>query len=285
MSFIPRALVIGFPIGHSRSPLIHGFWLKTLNISGIYNKEEVAPGTVGAFLKALPGRGIAGANITVPHKEEAFAACDRLTDRARLVRAVNTVWFEDGVLVGDNTDGIGFLAHLDATHPSWDSTHPRIVLLGAGGAARGIAAPLAARAPREIVIVNRSRDRAEALAADLRLLAPAIPVRAADWQDRAKALAGCDLLINTTSLGMKGKPPLELDLSPLDAGAIVADIVYVPLETPLLAAARARGLRALDGLGMLLHQAAPGFARWFGVMPPVSEDLRAHIVADLAAKA
>lgn len=277
----PKALVIGWPVTHARSPLIHGFWLKEMGISGAYDRAAVEPGQVGAFLRGLPARGYRGGNVTVPHKEEAFAACDHVTPAAAAARAVNTFWFEDGALFGDNTDGAGFVAHLAQTHSDWAKTPPRALVLGAGGAARGIISALVTAAPAIVTLTNRSRARAETLRSDLIAAHPEAQIHIADWDDREAALGTSDLVINTTTLGMKGQPALDLDLSGLPAHAIVADIVYVPLETPLLAAAAARGLRRLDGLGMLLHQAVPGFVRWFGTCPVVSADLRDHILADL----
>lgn len=281
---IPKAIIIGRPVKHARSPLIHAFWLEELGLAGTYERADVMPGAVAAFLRELPARGFVGGNVTVPHKEEAFAACDVVSDVARAVRAVNTFWFEDGKLCGDNTDGSGFVAHLDQTYPGWDSFHPRILLLGAGGAARGLLMPLLDRAPAAILLANRSKDRADVLVSDILKARTDAPVSSVDWDEREGALADVDLLINTTSLGMSGQPALELDLARLKPSAVVADIVYVPLETPLLAAARVRGLRTLDGLGMLLHQAAPGFQRWFGQKPVVTNRLRDHLLADLAEK-
>ena len=284
MSNPPKALIIGRPVKHARSPLIHAYWLEKLGIAGAYDRQDVMPGAVSAVLRELPSRGYVGGNVTVPHKEEAFLACDRLSEVARAVKAVNTLWFEDGKLCGDNTDGSGFVAHLDQTHPAWDHDHPRILLLGSGGAARGLMVPLLERAPKAITVTNRSEVRAQKLAEDVRLARPEADIRVIPWDERESALSTSDLLINTTSLGMNGQPTLELDLSNLPAAAIIADIVYIPLETPLLAAARKRGLRILDGLGMLLHQAVPGFERWFGVKPAVTDELRAHILADLLPK-
>lgn len=278
-----KALVIGFPVAHARSPLIHGYWLEALGLKGAYERAEVPPGEVAAFLRALPARGYAGGNITVPHKEEAYTACDRLTDRARAAGAVNTVWFEGDALVGDNTDGLGFVSHLNQSWPERNRAG-HVLLLGAGGAARGLVLPLLADGAASVTLANRSRERAEALRSDLIKALPAADIRVIDWQARDAAFKNIDLLVNTTSLGMKGQPPLEIDLSGLPQGAIVADIVYVPLETPLLAQARAKGYRTLDGLGMLLHQAVPGFARWFGITPQVTPALRAHLVADLEKK-
>jgi shikimate dehydrogenase len=280
----PKALVIGYPVKHARSPLIHGYWLDNLKLPGSYGREEVLPGTVASFLHAMPEHGIAGCNITVPHKEEAFTACDRLTVAARAVRAVNTTWYENGVLVGDNTDGFGFLAHLDQTYPGWDAEAPRILILGAGGAARGLIIPLLQRNPREIVICNRTQARANDLVAEIHAAHPGAPLKISPWSRYVGEDALPDLVINTTTQGMEGQPALDFDVAPLPENTIVADIVYVPLETPLLRAAKARGLRTLDGLGMLLHQAIPGFERWFGVRPEVTPGLRAHIMADLAPK-
>lgn len=278
-----KALIIGFPVAHARSPLIHAFWLAALGIEGSYDRLEVKPGEVATALRALPGLGYAGGNVTVPHKEEAFAACDRLTERARAVGAVNTVWFEDGALVGDNTDGLGFVSHLNQSYPK-RPPQERILILGAGGAARGLIIPLLDQSVGIITLTNRSRERAEILKEEILRERPAASITVLDWDKRAEALPQVDLVINTTSLGMKGQPPLEIDLAGLPPHAIVADIVYVPLETDLLHRAGARGLRTLDGLGMLLHQAVPGFARWFGVTPAVTPELRAHLVADLEKK-
>ncbi|MCU0818615.1 MAG: shikimate dehydrogenase [Beijerinckiaceae bacterium] len=276
-----RALVIGSPVAQARSPLLHSFWLKEYGIAGEYGREEVQPEHVAEFLRNLPARGYAGCNVTIPDKEAAFHACTHTTSRASALEAVNTIWFENGEIWGDNTDGLGFVAHLDAVHPGWDETNRHILLLGAGGGARGLAMPLLERKPLRLAFSNRSEDRLGKLLADLKKVAPHAPVDIVPWDAKDGALADFDLVINTTSLGMQGKEPLSLDLSRLPAHAIVADIVYVPLETPLLAAAKSRGLRTLDGLGMLLHQAVPGFEKWFGRKPEVTEALRAHIVAHL----
>lgn len=279
-----KAMVIGFPVAHARSPLIHGFWLSEMDLPGAYERVEVKPGEVAGFLKALPARGYAGANITVPHKEEAFAACDSLTPRARAAGAVNTVWFEDGRLMGDNTDGLGFVSHLNQTWPD-RKKEAKVLIFGAGGAARGLVLPLLESGAENITLTNRSRERAEALARDIKEAHAAAPLSVVDWDQRSVAVAQADLIVNTTSLGMKGQPPLEIDLALAQPETIVADIVYVPLETPLLAAARQRKLRVLDGLGMLLHQAVPGFEHWFGRTPKVTPALRAHLVADIEKKA
>ncbi|MCJ2118294.1 shikimate dehydrogenase [Methylobacterium sp. J-001] len=277
---IPRAFVVGHPIAHSRSPLIHGYWLSQHGIPGSYERLDVAPAAFPDFLRALPESGFRGGNVTIPHKEAAFALADTLTPRARKIGAVNTLVVEsDGRIRGDNTDAPGFCAHLDhSLGAGWpERAGGTALVLGAGGAARAIVVGLAENGLSRILIANRTRARAETLAA----LAPGIAAALA-WDDLPEALAGAGLLVNTTALGMKGQPPLAIDLTPLPASAAVADIVYAPLETDLLAAARRRGLAAVDGLGMLLHQAVPGFEAWFGLRPAVTPGLRDRIVADLA---
>ena len=273
-----KAFVVGHPIAHSRSPLIHGHWLDRYGIPGSYERIAVAPEDFAAFVRGLPDSGFAGGNVTIPHKEAAFALCDAPSPRARAIGAVNTlVVGADGRIVGDNTDAPGFCAHLDhSLGADRVSRAGTALVLGAGGAARAIVVGLAERGFARIRVANRTRARAEAVAA----LAPGIAT-AIDWASIPEAMQAAGLLVNTTALGMAGQPPLDLDLAPLRAHAAVADIVYVPLETALLAAARARGLAAVDGLGMLLHQAVPGFEAWFGLRPAVTEALRAVVVADL----
>lgn len=272
----PTACVVGWPIAHSRSPLIHSYWLRSLRIDGLYERVAVPPGEFAEFAKSIGRAGLIGANVTAPHKEAAFAACDRLTANAADLGAANTLWRENGKLCGDNTDVVGFLANLDEQAPGWrDETH-YAVILGAGGAARAVIQGLISSGTERIVIVNRTFDRAERLASRF-----ARTTQAAPWGALPRLLTDANLLVNASSLGMIGQPALEIDLDPLGARAIVADVVYVPLETPLLAAARSRGLRAVDGLGMLLHQAAPGFERWFGARPAVTPELRALIEADI----
>ena len=272
----PRACVAGWPIAHSRSPLIHSYWLQSLGIAGHYDRAAVPPGAFAAFARSIGEEGLVGANVTVPHKEAAFAACDELTANAADLGAVNTLWRENGRLCGDNTDVAGFIANLEAQAPAWADGTRSAMVLGAGGAARAIVQGLLAAGVDKITIVNRSPERAQRLAAQFGRATSAAP-----WSAISRLLAGADLLVNTTSLGMVGQAALEIDLQPLDSRAIVADIVYIPLETPLLAAAKARGLRVVEGLGMLLHQAAPGFERWFGVRPQVTPQLRALIEADI----
>ncbi len=277
-----KAFVVGHPIAHSRSPLIHGHWLAEHGIEGAYERLDVAPEAFPAFLRTFRDGGFVGGNVTIPHKEAAFAGVDVLTSRAQKIGAVNTLFFDaDGRLTGDNTDAPGFIAHLDQSlGADWvERSGGTALVLGAGGAARAIVVGLLARGVSRIHVANRTRARAEALVA----LDPD-RVATLDWTDLPAALPGTGLLVNTTALGMAGHGALALDLTPLPATACVADIVYVPLETPLLAAARARGLAAVDGLGMLLHQAVPGFERWFGVRPAVTPALRDRIVADLVGR-
>jgi shikimate dehydrogenase len=276
---IPKACVIGWPIKHSRSPVIHRFWLRELGIEGDYVIQPVEPERAAVFLARFAESGYVGGNVTVPHKETAYAAVARREPAARAIGAVNTLWLEDGVLVGTNTDAIGFLANLDQEAPGWDKAGGTALVLGAGGAARAIVFALTTRGFARIHVVNRTVARAAALAE--RFGATVMP---AQPEALAWLLAEADVLVNTTSLGMEGQPPLEIDLAPLKNTAIVNDLVYVPLTTPLLAAARARGLVAVDGLGMLLHQAVPGFERWFGARPTVTPALRAAVLADLGGK-
>lgn len=273
----PRACVVGWPIAHSRSPLIHGFWLRGLGLAGSYEREAVAPGAFSEFAARIGENGLVGANVTVPHKEAAYAACDKLTKTAVELGAVNTLWREGGALSGDNTDVAGFLANLDEQAPAWRERADVAIVLGAGGAARAVVSGLLSRKVERLFVVNRRAERAQGLAAHF-----GGRVFARDWAELPALLEQAGFLVNTTSLGMTGQPPLHIDLAPLADGTVIADIVYVPLETPLLAAARARGLQTVEGLGMLLHQAAPGFERWFGVRPKVTPELRALIEADVA---
>ncbi|MBA9069697.1 shikimate dehydrogenase [Methylobacterium sp. RAS18] len=275
-----RAFVVGHPIRHSRSPLIHGHWLAEHGLDGSYERIDVAPEAFRAFIRGLPASGFAGGNVTIPHKEAAYQLADSLTERAKKIGAVNTLIVEGDRVRGDNTDAPGFIAHLDySLGARWpERTGGSALVLGAGGAARAIVVGLVERG-LSVRVANRSPERARALAE----LDPE-HIEALAWEAVPDALSDTGLLVNTTSLGMAGHPPLELDLAPLPDCAAVADIVYVPLETKLLAAARARGLAAVDGLGMLLHQAVPGFEAWFGLRPEVTPALRQQIVADLVAK-
>lgn len=269
---IPRAGVMGWPIAHSRSPRLHGYWLERYGISGSYTHVEARPDAFEAMLRRLVAEGWRGVNVTLPHKEAALALADEATPTARAIGAANTLTFSGGAIHADNTDGFGFVENLKAGAP-WRPEAPAGVL-GAGGGARAILhALLEAGAPR-IALANRTRARAEALAA---AFGPRIEV--VDWETRQDALGGVALIVNTTSLGMKGQPPLDLDFDAAPDDAVATDIVYTPLETPFLRAAAARGLRTVDGLGMLLHQGRPGFHRWFGVMPEVDDRLRAVMLA------
>ncbi|MCB1508579.1 MAG: shikimate dehydrogenase [Hyphomicrobiaceae bacterium] len=270
----PRAGVIGWPIAHSRSPLIHGTWLKRHGLAGRYERIAVAPDEADAFFADFAGKGLVGANVTIPHKQTAARHCDRLSDVAATLGAVNTLWLEEGRLCGDNTDVAGFLGHLDASQPGWENRVNRAVVLGAGGASLAVLYGLKSRGLGDVLVLNRSADKA-------RSVADRFGYESASLESASEALEGADLLVNTTALGMAGQPPLDLDPAPMAPGGIVYDIVYVPLETALLRRARAAGLHAVDGLGMLLHQAVPGFARWFGVKPCVDESLRNSLLADL----
>jgi shikimate dehydrogenase len=275
---LTRACVMGHPVAHSRSPLLHGYWLETLRIGGIYERLDVTEADFPNFLRNLRAHGYVGGNITVPHKEAAFGLVDQRDKAAQAIGAVNTVWYQDGRLVGGNTDAYGFIAHLDVSIPRWHEQVRRAVLLGAGGAARAVAHALLGHGT-QIVLVNRTLARAVGLAAHF-----GQRVSAGEYGELPQLLRDADLVVNTTSLGMAGKPPLEIDLTPLKPSAVVYDIVYVPLETELLRAAKQRGHRTVSGLGMLLHQAVPGFARWFGVTPSVTPELEALIESDIRAK-
>jgi shikimate dehydrogenase len=271
------ACIMGWPAGHSRSPIIHNYWIRQHGIAGEYRKEAVPPEEFAAFLRGLAGRGYVGGNVTIPHKEAALALSDP-DDRARAVGAANTLWRDGATLRSTNTDVEGFLGNLDASAPGWDRGLQNALVLGAGGSARAVLFGLIERGVSRIHLVNRTMDRAQALAQ--RFGAAVVP---APWEEADALLGSAGLLVNSTSLGMKGQPPLAIDLARLPANAVVADLVYVPLVTPLLAAARARGLATADGLGMLLHQAVRGFSLWFGVKPVVTPELRALVEADLAA--
>ena len=271
----PRACVVGWPVAHSRSPIIHAHWLATHGIAGTYEKVPVEPKDLAAFVASMRSGAYVGANVTIPHKEAMAALCDRLTPAAARLNSVNTLWFEDERLVGDTTDGIGFLGALDQELPGWDDAKDLAVVVGAGGAARPIVDALLQRGFADVTITSRTDTRAEALADQL----------GCSWGpfDYVEAvLRATDFFVNATPAGMQGEAPLGFDIGELPAHAIVDDIVYVPSDTPLLVEARARGLRAIGGLGMLLHQAAPGFERWFGVRPEVTPELYALVAADIA---
>jgi len=280
-----QACVIGWPVEHSRSPVIHRYWLKRYGIDGAYEKEAVPPGEAESFLRGLAQRGYVGANVTLPHKLAALKAADVADKAAYAIGAANTLWLDrEGKLHATNTDAYGFMTNLQAQAPGWNEGRQPVFVIGAGGAARAILYGLLESGAGKILLANRTRDKAEGLAAYFGSMSPeANWVEVVDWEERNRAVAACGLLVNTTSLGMIGQPPLELDLDDLRKDAVVTDIVYTPPVTPLLAAARNRGRATVDGLGMLLHQAVPGFERWFGVRPEVTPELRAHVVASLGA--
>ena len=271
----PRAAcLIGWPAAHSRSPLIHHYWLRTLGIEGGYVIEAVPPDEFKDFLFRLSHRGFVGANVTIPHKERALAL-SKPDERARAVGAANTLWYQDGELCSTNTDVEGFINNLNSSAPGWDRAEDALVL-GAGGSARAVVFGLLERGVKRVHLANRTIERARALSGQFG--ARVLPVA---WDAIGGLLPRAGLLVNTTSLGMHGQPALELDVGLLPSHAVVADLVYVPLQTPLLAAARARGLKTADGLGMLLHQAVRGFELWFGQRPEVTSELRSLVEADL----
>jgi shikimate dehydrogenase len=270
----PAACLIGWPAAHSRSPLIHRYWLRTLGIEGGYVIEAVPPDDFRDFVLRLSLRGFVGANVTIPHKELALAL-SKPDARARSIGAANTLWFKDGELLSTNTDVEGFINSLDASAPGWDTATEALVL-GAGGASRAVVFGLLERGIKQVHLVNRTRERAHALAAQF-----GAAVHPVGWDAVKDLLPRARLLVNTTSLGMHGQPALEIDVGLLPDNAVVADLVYVPLQTELLAAAGMRGLKTADGLSMLLHQAVRGFELWFGQRPQVTAELRALVEADL----
>jgi shikimate dehydrogenase len=273
--------IMGWPVSHSRSPLLHGFWLEQLAIDGAYVPLAVRPERLEQALRALPALGFRGCNLTLPHKQAALAIVDRVDPVAHRIGAVNTIVVAaDGSLEARNTDAYGFRENLSEAAPDWRAEAGPAVALGAGGGARGVVAALVEAGVREIRLVNRTRAHAEGVARVLATEATRITVHS--WEDRSAVLRDAGLLVNTTSLGMEGEPPLAIDLSLLPQSAVVADIVYVPLETDLLAAARRRGHPVVDGLGMLLHQGRPGFEAWFGRAVAVTPELRAAMLASLA---
>lgn len=274
-----QACVIGWPIQQSRSPLIHGHWLITYGIEGRYDRVAVPIGEAGAFIHSLAERGLEGCNVTAPHKQAVFEAADWRDPSAEAVGAANTVWRDGAKICVANTDSYGFMTYLAQSAPGWDKKDAPIAILGAGGAARAIIYGFLAAGVEKVRVINRTIARAEELAHHF-----GYRVEARTWDDADAAIRDASVVVNTTTLGMVGSGPLELDLSALSGDTVAADIVYVPLETPFLARARARGLRTVDGLGMLLHQAVPGFERWFGVRPEVTETLRAILVADIERK-
>jgi len=273
MTRVPLAGVIGCPVGHSRSPAVHGYWLRHHDVPGHYVPLHVEAGDLQDALRTLPRIGFRGVNITLPHKECALALADAATDAARRIGAANTLTFgESGLVHADNTDGYGFIANLRQNAPRWRPDAGSALILGAGGAARAVVVALQEAGAPEVIVANRTAARAEALAESLGATALA-------WEKRDTVLSRVATVVNTTSLGMTGHPALDLPLDRLTPGALVTDIVYTPLQTDLLARAAAQGAMVVDGLGMLLHQAVPGFARWFGPQPAVTDALRRAVLA------
>ena len=272
-----KAGVVGWPIGHSLSPRLHGYWLKKHHIDGIYEPYAVKPEDLDAFIKTLAEKNITGLNLTVPHKEMILPFLDHMDDIARKIGAVNMITCHDGHLSGTNTDGYGFLTNLKEMAPNWSAMAGPAMIIGAGGAARAAMVSLLDVGVPEIKLVNRTRSRAENLAE----IYSDLPITVCDWQDLSENLSGISLLINTTILGMTGQSPLDIDLSELPPSAVVYDIIYNPLETDLLKAAKENGNISVDGLGMLLHQAVPAFENWYGQRPEVDHVLREYMIAGL----
>jgi len=269
--------VMGWPVAHSRSPRLHSYWLQKYGLLGAYVQLPVAPGQLGVALPGLAALGFRGCNVTIPHKIDAMALVHAVDPVAKRMGALNTIVVQDdGSLKGFNNDGFGYIQSLLDAKPDWRADAGPITVLGAGGAARAVVLSLADRGAREIRLLNRSPEKARALADEF-----GGPVKALPWTERHQALEGVALLVNTTSQGMHGQPALDLDLAKLPVTALVSDVIYVPLETPLLAAARQRGNPTVNGLGMLLNQARPAFHAWFGVMPEITPELRAAIEATL----
>ena len=275
MTSLPRAGVIGNPISHSLSPKLHTYWLNRYGLEGEYTALKVTEDELEKMLRALPGQGFIGANVTLPHKVSVMQFADKVTDRATLIGAANTLIFkEDGRIFADNTDGYGFMANLRQGAPDWDPKAGPAAIFGAGGAARAVIVALADAGVPEIIISNRTRPKAEALRADF-----GARVRVVDWVQADQALEGANTVINTTSLGMTGAQELKVSLDNLSPDATVTDIVYTPLRTSFLDAAAQKGCTTVDGLGMLLHQGVPGFERWFGQRPDVDDATRSAILA------
>ncbi|MCR8724475.1 shikimate dehydrogenase [Frigidibacter sp. ROC022] len=271
---IPLAGVIGAPVGHSRSPALHGHWLRTLGIRGYYVPLEIAQADLEQTIRALPKMGFVGVNVTIPHKEKVLAIADLVTDRAALIGAANTLIFrKDGKIHADNTDGYGFIENLKANAPGWQPKAGPAAVFGAGGAARAVVASLIEVGVPEIRLANRTKTRAEVLHEEF-----GGKIHVYDWVQAGNMLDGATTVVNTTSLGMEGKAEFRVPLDALSPKAVVTDLVYTPLETPFLAFARQNGCVAVDGLGMLLHQAVPAFERWFGIRPEVDESLRRAVL-------
>lgn len=271
-----KSCIIGYPARHSRSPLIHNYWINKYGIDGIYEINEIMPLDIELYLESFKEKCYAGANITIPYKELVFNISDIKSNSALRIGAANTIWVDRGLLYCDNTDVDGFLNSLDNEAPSWDENLSKCIVLGAGGAARAVIFGLLARGAREVVIVNRSIAKARAIASAFQG-----NIRCCEWDRLDDEIVQANFIVNTTSLGMKGQPSLDLNLQNVAATAVVCDIVYVPLETEFIIKARSTGLRAVGGLGMLLHQAAPSFEKWFHIRPEITPELRQIIEADV----
>ncbi|UWQ62542.1 shikimate dehydrogenase [Leisingera caerulea] len=271
---IPLAGVIGCPVAHSKSPQLHGHWLQTHGIAGHYVPMHVEPEDLAETIRTMPKMGFVGANVTIPHKEAVMDIADTVTDRAKLIGAANTLIFrDDGTILADNTDGYGFITNLHQGAPDWDPQSGPAVVLGAGGACRAVVASLLEAGVPEIFLSNRTRERAEQLQEDF-----GNRIRVVDWLQAGNAIEEGRLIVNTTSLGMVGKPRLRVPLDGLRSSAVVTDLIYAPLKTSLLQTAEEAGCTVVDGLGMLLHQAVPGFERWFGRRPEVDDATRAAVL-------
>ena len=275
LSTIPVAAVLGHPINHSKSPRLHNYWLSLFNIDGYYIPLDIDPRNFENSIRALSGLGFVGANVTIPYKEKVLKIADKISDRAAIIGAANTLTFlQDGRIYADNTDGYGFLQNIKCKYNDWTAGEGTSVVFGAGGASRAILGALIEDGANDIILANRTRSRADQLRSDF-----GAKIKVVDWMKVQNYLSDASTVINATSLGMDGKAELPIPLQGLKKNTLVTDIVYTPLNTPLLENAAKRGCRTVDGLGMLIHQAIPGFERWFGVKPDVSENLRKLLIS------
>lgn len=275
LSTIPVAAVLGHPINHSKSPKLHNYWLSLFNIDGYYIPLDIDPRNFENSIRALGGLGFVGANVTIPYKEKVLKLADKISDRAAIIGAANTLTFlQDGRIYADNTDGYGFLQNIKCKYNDWTAGEGTSVVFGAGGASRAILGALIEDGANEVILANRTRSRADQLRSDF-----GAKIKVVDWMKVQNYLSDASTVINATSLGMDGKAELPIPLQGLKKNTLVTDIVYTPLNTPLLENAAKRGCRTVDGLGMLIHQAIPGFERWFGMKPDVSENLRKLLIS------
>lgn len=275
ISTIPVAAVLGHPINHSKSPKLHNYWLSLFDIDGHYIPLDIDPRNFENSIRALSGLGFVGANVTIPYKEKVLKIADKISDRAAIIGAANTLTFlQDGRIYADNTDGYGFLQNIKCKYNDWTAGEGTSVVFGAGGASRAILGALIEDGANEVILANRTRSRADQLRSDF-----GAKIKVVDWMKVQNYLSDASTVINATSLGMDGKAELPIPLQGLKKNTLVTDIVYTPLNTPLLENAAKRGCRTVDGLGMLIHQAIPGFERWFGVKPDVSEKLRELLIS------